>query len=95
MRQRLKKLSLLLDIGEPEEISPGVFQTTLSHPKLQGALTFVHSELTGRDEVLKALDQNVVGHLVDVIDAVGDLLNGTEQRNHAATPTVSSARERR
>jgi hypothetical protein len=61
-RQILKKLSVLLTINEPEDMGDGVFKTTLTHPLLKGELSFVHSASVGRDQVLKALDENIIGH---------------------------------
>lgn len=92
LRQKLKRLSVLLDISEPEEVSPGVYRTTLSHPKLEGALHFVHSKAGGRDEFLAALDENIVGQIFDVLDVVGEMLDG-RKTNPSATSSASPARE--
>lgn len=90
IRQIQKKLSVLLTINEPEEIAEGVFKTTLTHPKLKGELSFVHSEAVGRDEILKALDENIVGHVLDLVNVVGGILNGqpdATKSTRAATGT--------
>lgn len=86
----MKKISLLLVISEPEEISEGVYQTSLTHPKLNGALTFVHSEKGGKDELLKALDQNIVGHVLNVVETIGEIADGYFSKSK---PTASSSRE--
>jgi hypothetical protein len=90
LRQRLKKLSVLLNISEPEEIEPGVFETRLTHPKLKGELKFVHSEFVGRDETLKALDQNIVGHMLDLVGLAGEIIDA-KQKSHASGTASSSA----
>ena len=83
----MHRVSLLLEVSEPEEISDGVYKTTLTHPKLQGGLYFVHSHKGGRDEFLKALDENIVSHLTDLIGAVGGLINGERSTpSPASTP---------
>lgn len=91
LRQKLKKLSVLLDISVPVETEPGVFQTRLTHPKLKGELSFVHSAEVGRDEILKALDENVIGHMFDLVKTVGELVNGKPKEPTAASATTSSA----
>lgn len=91
LRQKLGKLSLLLDISDPIELSPGVFQTKLTHPKLQGELTFVHSQAVGRDETLRALDENIVGLVLDMVNTVGGLIDATATTKKPTVSTPSSA----
>lgn len=91
LRQKLRKLSVLLDISDPVETEPGVFQTRLTHPKLKGELSFVHSAELGRDEILKALDENVIGHMFDLVKSVKEIVNGKPQKPPTATTTSSSS----
>lgn len=91
LRQKLRRLSVLLDISDPVETEPGVFQTRLTHPKLKGELTFVHSAELGRDEILKALDENVIGHVFDLVRSVGELVNGKPQKPTSSSSTSSSS----
>lgn len=93
LRQKLKRLSVLLTISDPEELggASGVYVTKLTHPKLQGELSFVHSENVGRDQVLKALDENLVGHILDLVDVAGEMLNVKQK----ASPSSASDPARR
>jgi hypothetical protein len=86
-RLNIKKISLILTVGESEEISEGVYKTTLTHPKLQGGLSFVHSLSGGREEFLRALDENIVSQVLDMVDVVGELIDGHLNRN----PTTSAS----
>lgn len=91
MPLKLKKLSVLLDISEPEEIEPGVFQTRLTHPHLKGELTFIHSETVPREEILKALDGNLIGQVMNLVSSVGELINGKPKKPTTSAPTPSSS----
>jgi hypothetical protein len=92
LRQHLKRLSVMLEIHPPEEVSPGVFKTTLSHPKLEGELSFIHSEALGRNETLKALDENIIGQLLDVLDVVGGILDGQPKKRPASPAPANPSR---
>lgn len=52
----LQKLTIELDISEPSEVSEGVFVTHITHPHLDGTLSFTHSVGT-RSSVLGALQK--------------------------------------
>jgi hypothetical protein len=91
LRQALKKVSVLLSISEPEEISPGVFQTTLTHPLLKGELNFVHSQHIGRDQTLKALDENLIGQVLDLADVIGELIDGKAKKSTTSSPSAGAA----
>lgn len=91
LRKHLRKISLLLEISDPQEIEDGIFQTKLTHPNLKGELSFVHSEFVGRDQVLKSLDENIVGHVLDLADVVGGIING-KGKNAAAPASPSGER---
>jgi len=71
-----RKISCLLVVADPVEVSPGVYQTLITHPKLEGALHFVHSHSGGREEFLKALDENIVGHFQGALTTLGELIDG-------------------
>lgn len=87
MSKEITSVSLILNVGEslPTE-QDGVYETYLTHPKLQGSLKFVHGEFAGREELLRAIDQNIVGGVLNAVTMIGELVNGFKE-SKAARPT--------
>lgn len=61
-----------LNVEEPEQISDGVFRTTLSHPLLEGKLSFIHGT-TNRDQTLMSLTNSLVDDIKDLVTTFGEL----------------------
>ena len=68
-----KKKQVTLEISGSEELSEGVFRTTLTHPLLDGKLTFLHSSEKNRDEMLKTLTSTWKDEASNIISLVGDI----------------------
>lgn len=51
-----RKLTIELDVSDPSEISEGIFVTHLTHPKLDGSISFTHSIKT-ESSVLGAIQK--------------------------------------
>lgn len=76
MSKEIKSVSLILTVGEPLPTEQSaVFVTYLTHPKLQGRLEFVHGEHAGREELLRAIDQNLIGGVLNAVTMIGDLVD--------------------
>ncbi len=79
------KVTLVLDVldekplGEVEG-SVGLI-TRLRHPKLDGTLSFIHSPNGGREEYLKALDENVFSSVLDAAFTIKNLVDNTKKTN--------------
>lgn len=76
MSDQLQKVSLLLEVSEPEKQDDnGTYKTYLTHPKLGGSLEFIHGEFAGREELLRAIDQNLVSGVLNAVTMIGGLVN--------------------
>lgn len=89
MLKEIKSVSLILTVNEPVETEQeGVYLTRLTHPKLIGSLEFVHNKNSGREELLKAIDQNLIGGVLNAVTMIGDLVDEFKKTTAAArTPT--------
>lgn len=78
-QQKRKKVTLVLDVLEEEDLDNGGIVTSLTHPKLEGSLSFVHSPKGGREEFLKALDENIFGSVLDAAFAIKSLVDSSKK----------------
>lgn len=67
-----KKLTVELDVSEATEVSEGVFVTHLSHPKLDGVLSFTHSMKTETSVLgaIKKPEDDAITELLKLIPVV-------------------------
>ena len=61
-----KPIQITNDIGDK------VFKTTLTHPKLNGQLSFIHGE-TNRDETLMAVANSLSDDINEIMRSVEEL----------------------
>lgn len=67
MRQKINVI-----IHEPILVTNGVdkvFKTRITHPNLEGELSFIHGE-NGREDILKIISNSIVEDLSEMIDLV-------------------------
>jgi hypothetical protein len=79
------RVTLVLNVSDPQEVGDGVFETVLTHPRLQGELRFVHSATGGREELLKSLDENIVAGFLDIATLLGGLLSARHKNPQKTT----------
>lgn len=71
-------LLLQVSISAPEEISPGVFRTSFTHPDLLGSLYLIHGK--SRDRVMKGLDQSLEGAVGNLVSLFKELAHDSRQQ---------------
>lgn len=69
-----KKLTIELDVSEASEVSEGVFVTHLSHPNLDGVLSFTHS-LKTETSVLGAIKKPKDDPITELIKLIPEVVN--------------------
>ena len=64
-----------LIVSEPMtigDIGTGVFKTMLTHPKLEGALYFIHGK-SNREETLSVITNSLMEDINQIVETVKDL----------------------
>lgn len=90
MSKEIIKVTLILEVSEPQKQDDnGSFKTYLTHPKLDGSLEFVHGQFAGREETLRAIDQNLVGGVLNAVTMIGDLYDGYKKTASTARTPVN------
>jgi hypothetical protein len=65
-----------LEVSEPIEVGSGVFQTTLTHPSIEGELFFHHGK--DRQPMLEVINAGVVHEVKKIFELVKELRNVPE-----------------
>lgn len=71
-----RKLVVELDVSDPSEVAEGVFVTHLTHPKLEGSLSFSHS-VKVESSVLEALripEEDPIKKLIELTIQASEIL---------------------
>lgn len=86
-----KTVLIEVDILDTEEISPGVFRTGLTNPKLEGELFFIHG-INNKGITLSSIRESFLGDVTEIVSLIGDLTNGKGNGKTAIpSPNVGSA----
>lgn len=59
-------------INDPVEVSAGVFKTTITHPKLDGELSFIHGP-SNRDQTLGAIQNSIVEDVKEIMETIKEM----------------------
>lgn len=71
------KMKLNLIVSEPlplGDIGSRIFKTMITHPKLEGALYFIHGE-NNRDETLGAITNSIIDDVNEILTTIKELKN--------------------